>query len=573
MSYVQPNSTIEFFSDLNLSQDYNDSLYFETPALRDIYFTNIQKLAVADRCYYARDNRGFVRVELPIGTMMHAQYMRFKNTSYENNWWYAFVKDVVYINDHTVEVQFELDILMSYMGEFTLKACYIERQHVEDDSIGANLVDENFNCGEYVNLNASDETQDAFDSKTGWFSSFDSGATHTWNNNKAWSYLAFVSQPLLVASPVREGLGIYNGLDIGIYANTPAGRSDMNQALHLQDIFGNVISICLLPEKFIPKIPNYNVPPYLGAVNYATVNRDEVPYVLTKSITKSFEYLGDLPPSVTGHNGYLPVNNKLYTYPYNFLVVNNSEGQEMIYKYELFSSSSCNFELSASLTQKPEIVCFPDNYRGVSKNTAESIIMSHFPMAGWSSDLFMAYAAQALSTAPLAMIDPSLTALGGSSAIESTIVGTKTPRKIETATKQADLALNSAVSSALNEGIQHLEKPQEVVGQVAVDALTIMNNKDFYFFRRTVRPEYAEMIDNYFTMFGYAIKKVAVPNMNARTRFTYVKTIGCKLNCACPASDADFIEQLFNRGIRFWKNHLDIGNYDDPNPPNPTEGE
>ena len=68
-------------------------------------------------------------------------------------------------------------------------------------------------------------------------------------------------------------------------------------------------------------------------------------------------------------------------------------------------------------------------------------------------------------------------------------------------------------------------------------------------------------------MFGYPDGTVHSPNMNARTRFTYVKTIGCKINCRCPASDADFIEELFNKGIRFWKDHTQIGNYTSPNAP------
>ena len=68
-------------------------------------------------------------------------------------------------------------------------------------------------------------------------------------------------------------------------------------------------------------------------------------------------------------------------------------------------------------------------------------------------------------------------------------------------------------------------------------------------------------------MFGYAQKKVDVPNMDARPYWTYVKTIQCKINSRCPASDADFIEKCFNRGIRFWKDHRDIGNYSLNNEP------
>ena len=570
MAYVQPNSRIEFYSDLNLSQDYNDTLYFENPGAKDTYFNNIQKLGYVDKCYYARDNRGFVRVELPMSTMIHAQYMRFKNTSYENKWWYAFVDDVDYVNDNTTEVKFTLDPMMSWMGSFTLNQCYIERQHSESDEIGENIVDENFNCGEYVNLNAQEEGVDAFLSDSGYFNR----RTHSesWNTNNGWVYLAFVSEAVVQSNPARTGLGVYNGCSIYIFANTQAGRDQMNTQLHNIDIFGDVISVVLVPERFIPKIPNYTPPIYSGAVDYSQIDRDPVPYILSKNITKSFTYLGDVPPS-SGGNGYQPANMKLYTYPYNFLVVNNTEGDEAIYKYELFDSQNCSFDLSASLTQKPEIICVPKNYRGVSKNVAEAISMKHFPMAGWSSDLFMAYIAQSLSTAPLTM---STSMAGGALAPNIATAQVRQSqnriaRQNLNRETQAQNALSDNITSSLVSGIEHSFKPQEVVAMPNEDIITILNDKEFYFFRRTVRPEYARMIDNYFTMFGYAQKIVATPNMNARTRFTYVKTIGCKLNCACPASDANFIEELFNKGIRFWKSHTDIGNYTSPNLPLPEE--
>jgi hypothetical protein len=259
----------------------------------------------------------------------------------------------------------------------------------------------------------------------------------------------------------------------------------------------------------------------------------------------------------------MPKNNKMYTYPYNFLAVSNSEGDEAIYQYELFKGNNCTFHLTASYTQTPEIDCVPYNYRMYGRNLDESIKMKHFPMAGWSSDLFMAYVAQSLSTLPVDLSS------GGMSKLMSNVSSSES----DTMTKAESDKLSTQVNSSLKEGVSHFLQPMKQVGETSTDVNTIVNKKDFYFFRRTVRPEYARMIDNYFTMFGYADKTVHIPNMNARTRFTYVKTIGCKLNCACPASDADFIEQLFNKGIRFWKNHLDIGNYSSPNPPNPTEGE
>ena len=75
------------------------------------------------------------------------------------------------------------------------------------------------------------------------------------------------------------------------------------------------------------------------------------------------------------------------------------------------------------------------------------------------------------------------------------------------------------------------------------------------------------MIDNYFDMYGYAIKQHGVPNMNARPNWTYVKTVGCVVHGSIPADDARAIEEMFDSGVRFWKNHTNIGKYNLANSP------
>lgn len=95
--------------------------------------------------------QGTIRLESTQGLLMQqATYMMFKNTNYENKWFYAFVTDVTWVNNVTWEVSFILDVMQTYYFDFTYSQCLIERQHVEDDSIGANLIEENLEIGEYV---------------------------------------------------------------------------------------------------------------------------------------------------------------------------------------------------------------------------------------------------------------------------------------------------------------------------------------------------------------------------------------------------------------------------------------
>ena len=78
---------------------------------------------------------------------------------------------------------------------------------------------------------------------------------------------------------------------------------------------------------------------------------------------------------------------------------------------------------------------------------------------------------------------------------------------------------------------------------------------------KTIRRQYAERIDKYFTMFGYAQNIVAVPNIHARQYFTYVKTTGSCVSGSIPQDDRETIDTIFDRGIRFWTNYDYFENY------------
>ena len=76
-----------------------------------------------------------------------------------------------------------------------------------------------------------------------------------------------------------------------------------------------------------------------------------------------------------------------------------------------------------------------------------------------------------------------------------------------------------------------------------------------------VQPEIAKTIDDFFTEYGYATKRVKKPNINVRPHWTYTKTIGCNLKGNAPADDLKAIKDIFDNGITFWKNGDEIGNY------------
>ena len=97
------------------------------------------------------------------------------------------------------------------------------------------------------------------------------------------------------------------------------------------------------------------------------------------------------------------------------------------------------------------------------------------------------------------------------------------------------------------------------------DYLTSNRLKGFWFMHRTIRREFAEIIDQFFDRYGYACHKTKIPNIHVRTNWTYTKTKGCQVSGNIPTEAITDIQQIFDNGITFWTNAEHFGDYSLPN--------
>jgi hypothetical protein len=81
----------------------------------------------------------------------------------------------------------------------------------------------------------------------------------------------------------------------------------------------------------------------------------------------------------------------------------------------------------------------------------------------------------------------------------------------------------------------------------------------------SVRAEVARTIDDFFTMFGYKVNRVKVPNVTGRRNWNYVKTIGCYIDGDIPQGDMQEIKNMFDRGVTFWHNPATFADYSQNN--------
>ena len=84
----------------------------------------------------------------------------------------------------------------------------------------------------------------------------------------------------------------------------------------------------------------------------------------------------------------------------------------------------------------------------------------------------------------------------------------------------------------------------------------------------SIKYEYAKIIDDFFSRFGYKINEIKTPNLASRTQFNYIKVGGSDnlISGQIPSNDLDTINGLCRRGICIFHNTTNFGDYTINNP-------
>ena len=502
--------------------------------------------------------------------------MCFINSNYGAKWFYAFVTDVRYVNDVTTEVDYVIDDLQTYFydDDVQLKECFVEREHTATDVAGDNTIPEDI----------PEPAMRYTDTKhhTGLFDSYTIvtlGAIYP-HNDGTWATF----------SPQCE---LISGIPFGLRAKYMKNVADddnpkqyLRNAMYmlradLQDIdwswttdMNELATIYVIPTAFV-SVTQY---PGYGASEYG-----DLPTGLAST---TYQVTAHKP---TALGEYTPKNKKLLTYPFNKLVCNTYDDWKE-YRYEWFTGDEVNFAIYAQLAPPISFKAAPKLYYGDNINDMFSVVLEGFPTIPYAGTGLMEW----------------LTKTGAKLAVQG--IGIASGYGAITAAGQDLMDFGSAKQAIAETPTQHLNAQKYIVkgqnikdsaldtslGEVSNSLANIATNvptpsagttssgniefatdeKDFFFFQVYPKVEYCEMIDNYFHMYGYAVKKIKVPNVHVRKGWTYTKTANAIVVGGAPAKALQNIANIFNNGIRFWNSGDLVGDYSGKNRPltEPEEG-
>lgn len=528
-----PKGQINIYRFVPLDETYQNTLHFPNRNAQLAYFgcnaestgyedlltpraNSIDKVKLVGQTF-TRNERQYVRIEGNACNYYDCNYMAYQNRDFGAMWFFAFIHEVVYINDYCTEIQFELDVMQTFMWNYELRECFVEREHSLTDELYEHLQPEPLPQYPYKNTDIS---------KTEYFDDWSLVMGTTFDPN------GDVTKPVISYYdniPVGGELSTYR-----IPSDLPILQTALRNIQNLNAMDG-VYAIFMFPTQFSR-----------GSTTTTFIHRMTVPQDI---------------------DGYTPLNKRLFAYPYTFINVdaNTSSG---VFKFELFGTNEPTFKLDPCVAGVPTIKCTPLNYDSdtlsVPTDYTNHVVMTNFPQMQTSVNNFAQWwGANSWSQLGKLAIGVGETVFGASvGEAHMTAAGLTT-------TLSGVTDLYSAAHTPAT-----IKIPQGVYSDISDRTM------NFYFKTEQICAEGARVIDDYFTMFGYAANCIKVPNIRwydrCRKHFNYIKCREMSFHwdeykdpqgegkgTSVPQYYMKKIISIYQNGITFWKNPDKVGRYDE----------
>ena len=571
MTYVAPNSKLQLFKGINLDNRYLHTIYFANESAQNTWFTSKVTSALSfNNLSYRRYGSNAVKIEIDATSLLGVTYMRFQNDRTVDKWFYAFVLGTDYINENTSIVYYEIDVMQTwFIQNGSVRPCMVLREHVtgvHGDDFGANLEEEPIGSNVY-----------------------DCDSLYSFDEFGSYSIVAQTTGISNTGDRFTQGL--FNGSKIKIYPCNNSGQADA--------IYGSIQSLLgswSIQEQEEDVVNLYTVPSWLieygedYSVDYSAINELSTDDDIQRPTT---------------YDNYTPKNNKLFMYPYSYLLCTTHTGDVAMYRWEYFDGQTAEFRCTGTYLGGGEIWCYPLAYNGKTNDIDSGLIMNNFPKNAFAYDAYQAWIASGGSTRlenervvasfhGVGGVLQSIAGLAGAISspvstrisdenmsyagyVGATPIASQSQRTLVSQQYSGKSAggLLGAVGSTTNQVGNLIEAknnlqyefnnavyhPNIVATKPTCNLAVASREANFYFYHCHVRDDEAKRIDDFFSCYGYAINRVKTPNLTGRAYWNFVMTKDAVIAGNMPSSSKEAIGRIFDTGITFWHNGDNVGNY------------
>lgn len=361
MSYIAPNTTIYILKGVPLDRRYENTVYYADASTQLTAFLKYQKYALSEYSYQ-RVNLGTIRVQLKYENLYDCNYLIFKNTNFENKYFYAFITGIAYINNEVTEIYYEIDVLQTWCYDYEFLSSFVSRRHSKNDVWYENTQPEGLELGQkYIAIGNTGfkytDTLHDFYAVQSTASASDLGLTLS---------VADTTADIYYDLPTSAQTGIYNGLYF--YSGNRSAIQQVITAHQSKGLQDAIVAFYKSPCKI-----QYH---YEGFYTFK---------------------VGSMSGDVSGD--YTPRNNKLYTSPYHKITITNLMGMSHDYAFENSTDrdgegAKFHFGYQDSAYPQPCAAVIPSQYRGGTAGEDEGVTYNSFPTCAFIGDTYKAWWAQ-----------------------------------------------------------------------------------------------------------------------------------------------------------------------------------
>lgn len=529
MQMFTPNSTIIGCS-VPLTMGDRKQVDFSSLTAQHDYFFGLRKLTWDNYNYQRKDHS--IVVSGNVDSLSAVNYVMYRNANFTQadgnyKWFYAFVTAREWVSENAARLYLKTDVFQTWLFDMDLHPSMVVREHTPTDGYYEHTLAENLELGEPIEINRIRATTYSMSGVTA--ASFDA------------NYRCVVCCSELWRANIRP-TSLLGGLPRAAYyygfsrAQLPYAIADM------VDTNGAESIICV-----------YAVP--IGALNWEEYNVDGFTYYVPsdKADPDTREIL--IPPRAEPYRMGTIKNKKCFSYPYHYYVLHDYAGHSVTLAPQNFlDANQGSFKVKTYFNgaTNPAALTVPLNYLNMgiaaqSEGDASidySVCYDSFPELAYSTDFFKNYLA--LNSAKLSVNSAAI----AMQAMFSTTHGLS----------EALSGLNPVVSTAAN--LVDMQKvPDRVNGNIGGNLHLKAGNAGIYISEYRLKDEYMSFIDRYFTMYGYKVMTMKLPQFNTRKLFNYIQTSGIDLsgqgNVSIPQTDLDELASMFNQGLTVW--HISKG--------------
>lgn len=526
MAVIAPNSEIYLIKS-PIELDNDNQLNFANANAQHAYFDSLPKRTLANATFQRKD--GTIRWPESMENILNYNYCMYRNKNHGNKWFYAFITDIQYLNDNCSTVSIKTDVWQTWQFDLTFRKCFVEREHVNNDTFGLHTVPEGLEYGDYV-VNSS----------------------YNLGNNYSFADCYLIAQVSDLCESMWQIWGntskVYGGLPQGTWFIALYGESETElytnftnfvRSYDAENLADAIVSMFVAPKALV----TVGALPFSFNTQYGFDAYKVLP-------TSSFTSLGNYTIARnTAIDGYVPKNNKLFCSPYNYLMITNNGGADVCYAWEDFASSNAGFSERGIVSQGCDIKLTPNNYKRTELTAGYewSISRQKMPTVSWNSNYYLNWVAV---NGKYQEIQAGLTGLRFGAQVVSGMANQNLGQMVN-----AIPSLASSVADQMQQIREAQMVPFSSKGNSNTGDLNFSVGKScFTYYRMSIKAEYAKIVDDYFTQFGYKVNEMKVPNITGRAYWNYVKTHGCNVIGDVPQSDIEEIKAMFNRGITIWHN-------------------